>query len=277
MALRSLWWQSEPAEYTRVVDIPALLALAQAQVLSGITKGAWILLGDLDHVCIDTGDDRDMAVAVEQGGREYQQIFGVRSLGAAVGELSHRPFFIQCAISEAGVEEAFGMSVGVWHAVTVALEVVAFDELHALIAKAEVVTILAQVSPLHGVDPAVVVDGDAIELIDSIAYRMLAVGVETGEGGMGCQGNQRQQHGQSQKAAWALVHRGLAVAGDIGAFRLHQRALRSISSISAKVFRCSAWEAYSPVISLADFPVRFSPLRASREKVITKRRPSSVR
>ncbi len=65
MALRSLGWQSEPAEYTRVVDIPALLALAQAQVLSGITKGAWILLGDLDHACIDTGDDRDMAVAVE--------------------------------------------------------------------------------------------------------------------------------------------------------------------------------------------------------------------
>jgi len=45
---------------------------------------------------------------------------------------------------------------------------------------------------LHGIDSAVVEDGDAIEFIDSIAYRMLAVGVETGEGGVGCQGNQRQ-------------------------------------------------------------------------------------
>ena len=54
------------------------------------------------------------------------------------------------------------MPIGVGHAVAMTFEVVAFDELNTLIAKAEVVAVLAQVTALDRINPAVVVDRHAI-------------------------------------------------------------------------------------------------------------------
>ncbi len=73
------------------------------------------------------------------------------------------------------------MAIAVGHAVVVALEVIAFDELHALIAQTEVVDVHGQVAALYAVHAAPVVDGDAVQFIEPIADLMLAVGIDAGD------------------------------------------------------------------------------------------------
>lgn len=93
------------------------------------------MLSNLQCLATDAGNDRNVPVAVEQSWGEYQQIVCLRWHDAAVGELQHAALGIHAAITDATIEKVFGMPVGVRHAVPMAFEIVAFDELNALIAK----------------------------------------------------------------------------------------------------------------------------------------------